>query len=263
MKIFETHAHYDDEAFDADRYDLIEGFLNGVGKAIMNVGSSIATSRSSVALAKKYDNVYAAVGVHPDEVGELEKEGLAPIRELICKEPCIKAVGEIGLDYYEHEEGERTTEVKELQKKWFREQLLLAKEVDLPIIVHSRDAAEDTWNILSECGFPRGVIHCYSYSSEMAERFVKAGYYLGFGGAITFKNAKKNVKSLKTVGLDHIVLETDCPYMAPVPLRGTRNNSENLVFVVKKAAEILEVSEEEIVKKTFSNALDLYGIKDL
>lgn len=229
----------------------------------MNVGSSIETSITSVELAGKYDRVYAAVGVHPDEVDCLTESGLTPLKNLIREHPDkIKAVGEIGLDYFEHEKGERTPEVKLLQKKWFREQLLLSGECDLPVIIHSRDAAKDTYDILKQCGFPKGVIHCYSYSPDMAVQFVHEGYYLGFGGAITFKSAKRNVESVKAVGLDHIVIETDCPYMAPEPVRGTRNSSLNLPYVIKKLAEITGASEQEVSEITYRNALDLYRISD-
>lgn len=256
--IFDTHAHYDDAVFDEDREEIIKKIREENVGAVMCVGASIESSAAAVKIAESHENMFAAVGVHPDEVGGLEERGIEAISSLLTSNK-VRSIGEIGLDYFEHEKGERTEEVKALQRKWFDEQLKLAVKEGLPIIVHSRDAAKDTWDILEARHFPRGVIHCYSYSPEMAVEYVKKGYYLGFGGAITFKNAKKNVESVAAVGIDHILLETDCPYMAPVPVRGTRNYSGNLKYVVEKLSEILSISVEEVEAKTYENALKLFG----
>lgn len=265
-RIFETHAHYDDESFDEDRDELLARLLAEDIAVIVNIGADIKTSENSVKLAKKYEEIYAAVGVHPDEtecLSEFEdapEKGISVLRGLASNEK-VKAIGEIGLDYYEHEEGEKPVSVREKQKLWFKKQLELAKELNLPVVIHSRDAAEDTYNILKESGVNDGIIHCYSYSPEMAKRFIGLGFFIGIGGAVTFKNAKKAVETVKEIGLGHIVLETDSPYMSPVPFRGKRNNSENIRYIAEKIAEILEVSTEEVISVTYKNAAGLYKIE--
>lgn len=264
-KIFETHAHYDDEWYDEDREELIVRLLETDISFITNIGADIETSKKSVKLAEKFEKVLAVVGVHPDVIScldELQKgEGIDLLRNL-AKHPKVVAIGEIGLDYFEREPDAKNKAVRERQKYWFLEQLKLAKELDKPFVIHSRDAAEDTYNVLKDFGYNKGVIHCYSYSPEMAERFVKLGFYIGIGGVITFKNAKKTKETVKRLGLKHIVLETDSPYLSPVPFRGSRNDSGNIRYVVKEIAELLGVEEEEVIKTTFKNAVQLYELED-
>lgn len=264
-KIFETHAHYDDECYDADRRELIGKLLATDISFITNIGADIETSKKSVKLAEEFERVFAVVGVHPDEVASLnnlqEGEAIGTLRQL-AENPKVVAIGEIGLDYFEREDGQKNDAVKERQKYWFIEQLRLAKELSKPFVIHSRDAAEDTYNILEKFGYNKGVIHCYSYSPEMAERFVKLGFYIGIGGVVTFKNAKKTKETVKRIGLKHIVLETDSPYLSPVPFRGERNNSGNLKYVVKEIARLLGVEEKEVIETTFKNAVQLYELED-
>lgn len=253
--IFDTHSHYDDEAFEKDRDDLLKGFpKKGVG-TVVTVGADIATSRAALALSGTYKNVYAAIGVHPNDTGNMSEEDIEWLR-VHSSDPKVVAVGEIGLDYYWNEPE------PEIQKKWFKRQIALAKEVDLPIIYHSRDAAEDTMKIIRdtkayECG---GVIHCYSYSKEMAKEYVKMGYFIGVGGVVTFKNGRKLKETVETISLEHIVLETDCPYLSPEPNRGKRNDSSNLFYVADEIARIKGVTREEVIEITENNAKRLYRL---
>lgn len=251
--IFDTHAHYDDEAFDADREELLER-LPGEGIArIVNVGASLASCRKTIALMNRYEYVYGAVGVHPSETAELAEEAFADLRQQCQLEKCV-AVGEIGLDYYWDEPD------RELQKKWFRRQLNLAREIGKPVIIHSRDAAKDTVDIMAEEHAEEigGVIHCYSYTKETAESFLKMGFYFGIGGVLTFKNAKKLKEAAAAIPLERIVLETDCPYLAPEPNRGKRNSSLNLPYVVRALAELKGTDEETVRQITWENAERLY-----
>ncbi len=255
--IFETHAHYDDERFDNDRDLLIQNLLSGRICDIVNVGASIESTKTTLALAEKYDHVYAAVGVHPSETEELNEEWIAWLKEQ-ANHPKTVAVGEIGLDYY----WEKEEEQKKRQTYWFKRQLQLAKEVSLPVIIHSREAAEDTMQILKQFhaqDIPC-VIHCYSYSPEMAKEFVKMGFYIGVGGVVTFKNAKKLRETVLQVPLNKILLETDAPYMAPEPYRGKRNDSGKLVYVAEKIAELKGVDVEEVEDVTRRNAEGVFGI---
>ena len=253
--IFETHAHYDDRRFDDDREKLLQKMEeSGIGR-IINSGASVDSTKKTVELAEKYPNVYAAVGVHPTDAEELDEAFLEWMKEKAALEKTV-AIGEIGLDYY----WEKEPEVQANQRYWFKRQLELAKEVDLPVIVHSRDAAVDTMQILKDVKEwnLKGVIHCYSYSKEMALEFIKMGYYIGVGGVITFKNAKKLVETVEAIPLERILLETDCPYMAPEPFRGKRNSSLYLPYVVQKIAEIKGVSTEEVERVTEANARALF-----
>ncbi len=253
--IIDTHCHYDDEVYDEDRDELLSGLRGrGVGR-VVNVGASMDSSRAALELAEKYDFVYAALGVHPSETGELTEQDMDWIRGHADHEKVV-AVGEIGLDYHWPEPDPA------LQKKWFVRQIALARETGLPIIVHSRDAAAETMEILTEtkayeCG---GVIHCYSYSAEMAKEYVDMGFYIGVGGVVTFKNSKKLRRTVKEIPLERIVLETDCPYLAPEPHRGTRNESGNLVYVAEKIAELREITVEEVIRATAENARRMYGM---
>ncbi len=255
MKIFDSHAHYDDEAFGKDRYELIEKLKSENVACITNIGSSMETSRSSIALAKKYEHIYAAIGVHPSECEDMTEDDLEELRKMSEYEKAV-AIGEIGLDHYYPEPG------KELQEIWFRKQLRLAKELDLPVVIHSRDAAEDTVRVMKEENAQDmgGVVHCYSYSAELAKVFLNMGFYIGVGGVITFKNGRKLLETVELTPLDRIVVETDCPYLSPVPLRGKRNDSGNLKFVISKLAEIKGVTEEKIAEATYENACRLYRI---
>lgn len=253
--IFETHAHYDDQAFDKDRDRLLGSMKENGIETIVNVGASFRGVEDTVKLMEQYPFVYGAVGIHPDEVGELDEEKMKILCRY-CHLPKTVAVGEIGLDYYWDKENH------DMQKKWFVRQMDLAKETDLPIIVHSRDAAKDTLDIMkserADC--LRGVIHCYSYSKEHAREYMNMGYYLGIGGVVTFKNAKKLKEVVEYAPLDYLLLETDAPYLAPEPHRGERNCSLYLKYVAQTIAQIKGVSCEEVVDITRRNAKNLFGI---
>lgn len=254
--IFDTHAHYDDEAFDEDRDEVLTSLREwGVG-TVVNVGASMEGSRRSVSLSEEYEFVYSAVGVHPDEVGELREEDMEWMREQLQK-PKVVAVGEIGLDYYWDKEGH------DLQKKWFLRQLKLAKELKKPVIIHSREAAADTMELLKANyhGEMPMVMHCYSYSMEMAREYRKMGLYLGIGGVLTFKNAKKLKETVLESPMEYLLLETDCPYLAPVPNRGKRNDSGMLKYVVQELAALKGITPEEVIRITEENARRFYGIQ--
>ncbi len=253
--IFDTHAHYDDEAFDEDREELLTSLpQRGIGK-VVNIGASLDSCKKTVELMQKYDYIYGAIGVHPGETAELNEENFLWLKEQCLKEKCV-AVGEIGLDYYWKEPE------PEIQKKWFVRQMELARQLSLPIIVHSRDAAKDTVDIMTaqRAGEIGGVVHCYSYTKETAKTFLDMGFYFGIGGVITFKNSKKLKEAVEYIPMESIVLETDCPYLAPEPYRGKRNSSLNLPYVVSELAQIKGVSEEEVRRITWENAHKLYGI---
>ncbi len=257
--IFDTHAHYEDSRFDKDREQLLAS-MDGHGiTAIVNVGSTVYTTNKSIALAKTYDFMYASVGIHPSEIRDIEEGDMEWLYEQ-TKEPRVVAVGEIGLDYY----WEKEEAVQKQQRYWFEKQLLLAKESGLPVIIHSRDAAQDTLELMKqahEMHIP-GVIHCFSYSAQIAQEYVRMGYYIGIGGVVTFKNAKKLKEAVASIPLEQIVLETDCPYMAPEPYRGKRNSSLYLPYVVKQVAQLKGVSEQEVVQATNRNARRLYRIDE-
>lgn len=253
--IFDTHAHYDDEQFDADREALLSGMKAGGVGMIVDAAATVASWDKILELTEKYPFLYGSVGVHPDEVGDLNEENFARMSELADRKKIV-AIGEIGLDYY----WDKEPEIQAKQRYWFVRQLALAQQADLPVIIHSRDAAEDTMKIMEkayEDGI-KGVIHCYSYSPEMAQEYVKMGYFIGVGGVVTFKNARKLVKTVEIIPLSSIVLETDCPYMAPEPHRGTRNDSRNIPYVIAKIAEIKGVSVEEVEQTTRENAFALF-----
>ncbi len=256
--IFDTHVHYDDEAFDGDR-DLLLSNLpeNGIG-AVVNIGASIQTTKNTLELVRKYPFVYGAVGVHPSETEELSDTLMVWLKEAAQREKIV-AVGEIGLDYH-WDKPER-----QVQKTWFIRQLALAREVKLPVVIHSRDAAQDTLDIIrtESAGELGGVIHCFSYGIEMAKEYLNMGFYLGIGGVLTFNNAKKLKEVVAYMPLERIVLETDCPYLSPVPNRGKRNSSLNLPYVVQAISAIKGVSSEEIVRVTERNARALYQIMDI
>ena len=252
--IFETHAHYDDEQFDPDREALLSSMQeNGVG-AIVNVSASYDSCRTVVGMAEKYPFMYAAVGIHPDHVGELNEESFQEMEKLFDNQKVV-AVGEIGLDYYWDNESH------DVQKRWFIRQLELAEKLGLPVIIHSRDAAADTLEIMKEHAQGlKGVIHCFSYSKELAREYVKMGFYIGVGGVVTFKNAKKLKEVVEEIPLTSIVLETDSPYLAPEPNRGKRNNSQYIRYVAEEIARIKGTDYHTVVAQTESNARELYGI---
>ncbi len=252
--IFDTHAHYDDEQFDVDREEILGAMAgSGVG-TVVNVSSDVSSWDKIRRLIEKYTFIYGAAGVHPDAVGELDKEKFQRLENII-QEDKIVAVGEIGLDYYWDNES------RELQKKWFILQLQMARKHGLPVIIHSREAAADTLEIMQEYAKGmKGVIHCFSYSKELAQEYVKMGFYLGIGGVVTFKNAKKLKDVVRQVPLESLVLETDCPYLAPVPNRGKRNSSLNLVYVAEEIAQLKEMAYEEVIRQTEENARELYQL---
>ena len=254
--ILETHAHYDDDRLNEDRHEILMGLPEaGIG-IVINSGASVESTRDTVELAKKYNHVYAAVGVHPSEIAELDEDFMEWMKQQASWEKTV-AIGEIGLDYY----WDKEPEVQEKQRYWFGRQIELARETGLPIIVHSRDAAADTMQVMKEHHAEEipGVIHCFSYSKEMAQEFIKMGYYIGVGGVVTFKNAKKLIETVEAIPLESILLETDCPYMAPEPYRGKRNSSYYLTYVVEKIAELKGVSVEEVERVTEANARTLFS----
>lgn len=253
--IFETHAHYDDHKFDEDREAVLQKVIQSGVSPIINVGASIDSTKATIELAKSHDYIYAAVGVHPSDIEDLNEESFMWLRAQTSYEKTV-AIGEIGLDYY----WDKEPEVQKAQRYWFGRQLELAREVELPVIIHSRDAAEDTVKVMKEHNAQElsGVIHCYSYSKEMAKEFVKMGYFIGVGGVVTFKNAKKLMETVEEIPIESILLETDCPYMAPEPNRGTRNDSSNIPFIIEKIAEIKGISKEDVERITEENAYRLF-----
>ena len=259
--IFESHAHYDDRQFDADREKLLENLpFQNVG-VIVNVGSDIRSSKESITLAHQYDYIYAAIGVHPDEVEAMKEADMEELSHM-AKEDKVVAIGEIGLDYFRKE----GNAYKSVQKEWFCRQLDLAKEVEKPVIIHSRDAAEDTIQILRDFRKKNpqienpGVIHCYSYSSELAKEYVAMGFYIGIGGVVTFKNAKKLVETVAQIPLERILVETDSPYLCPEPNRGKRNDSSQIRYVIDRIADIRGIAPEEVEKQTEMNARKMYRL---
>ena len=252
--IFETHAHYDDEQFDEDREQLLAGLQEAGIETVVNVGATLEGCLSTIGLAEQYPFIYAAVGVHPDEVGTLDEEKFSWLKEKLSHEKVV-AGGEIGLEAYWDQEAH------EVQKKWFLRQLEAAREAGLPVIIHSREAAADTLEMMKEYGQDlKGIIHCYSYSVEHAREYVKMGYLLGIGGVVTFKNARKLKEVVEEIPLEALVLETDCPYLAPVPNRGKRNSSLNLPLIAEEIAAIKQISCEEVITQTRENARKLFGV---
>lgn len=256
-KIFDTHAHYDDEAFDKDRKEVIEEIKRNGVIGVLNCGSNMDGTRKSVELANKNSMFYAAVGIHPSNANEFNEDILKELREL-TKNIKVKAIGEIGLDYYWEE-----NPTKEIQKRVFIEQIKLAEELNLPIIIHDRDAHGDTLEIMKEFPSVKGVVHCFSGSVEFARECINLGYYIGFTGVITFKNARKLVEVCRHIPLDRILVETDCPFMAPTPFRGKRNQSNYIEYILDKIAEIKEIDYEQLNKIILSNTKLLFGINKL
>lgn len=253
--IFDTHAHYDDETFDADRDSLFAAMpQEGVG-LILDPGCDIVTSKKAVALAAQYPHVYAAVGYHPENCAPYTPSDLDVLREM-ARNPKVVAIGEIGLDYYWEQNPPR-----ELQQEVFRAQLALAQELNLPVVVHDRDAHADCLAIVKEFPAVRGVFHCYSGSVEMARELWKLGWYTGFDGPVTYKNARKTVEVAQEVPMDQLLLETDSPYMAPVPKRGERNDSRNIHHIAEKIAELRGMTADEVIRIAADNGRRLFAIQ--
>ena len=252
--LFDTHAHMDDHAFDADREALLSALPEQGLQLLMNPGCSLESSRNAVELARRYDYIYAAVGSHPDAADEVDDAAIAEYRTLCKLNPKVKAIGEIGLDYH-YEDIPR-----QIQLKAFRAQMELAKELDLPVIVHEREAHEDGMQVVRDFPEVTGVFHCYSGSAEMARQLVDRGWYIGFTGVLTFKNARKALEVAASIPRDRIVIETDCPYMSPEPFRGKRNDPGKLYRMAEKLAEIWGVSVAEARRITLENGKRLYRI---
>lgn len=253
IRIFESHAHYDDKAFDNDRDELLTRLKEEGYAYIMNIAADLNGIETTYELTQTYDHVYGAIGIHPEGTDELNENNFQRVRELAMK-PKIQAIGEIGLDYHYDDID------KENQKDWFERQLLLAKELHKPVVIHSRDACEDTMKILKNPSFRdiQGVMHCYSYTVETARELLKMGYYFGIGGVVTFSNARKLVEAVEEIPLDRILLETDCPYLAPTPHRGERNSSLYLPLVAEKIAAIKGVPYYKVLEQTYKNSRKLF-----
>ena len=252
--LFDTHAHMNDPAFDEDRESVLLGLQEKGVSLMMNVGCCLESSRDCIAMAEKYPFVYASVGTHPDSADEVDESVLEQYRQMVANHPKIKAIGEIGLDYYYE------TIPREIQQRAFRLQMELARELQMPVIVHERNAHDDGMRIVKEFKGVTGVFHCYSGSAEMARQLVDMGWYIGFTGVLTFKNARKAVETAASVPLERIVLETDCPFMAPEPFRGKRNDPGYLFRMAERLAEIRGISVEEVRSITTENGKRLYRI---
>ena len=252
--LFDTHAHMNDPAFDEDRNEMILSLKEKGTDFVMNVGCCLESSRDCIAMAEHYPFVYASVGSHPDSADEVDEQVLEQYRQM-AKHPKVLAIGEIGLDYYYE------TIPREIQQKAFRMQMELAKELDMPVIVHERNAHDDGMRVVKDFKNVTGVFHCYSGSAEMARQLVNMGWYIGFTGVLTFKNARKAVETAESIPLDRIVLETDCPFMAPEPFRGKRNDPGYLYRMAERLAEIRGISVEEVHAVTTANAKRLYRLE--
>lgn len=255
--LFDSHAHLNDERFDEDREELINSLQEKGVDLVLNPGACIETSKSSVELANKYDFIYAAVGVHPHDVGNMTEDDIETLRKLALENDKVKAIGEIGLDYY------YDTYPREDQKKWFKRQIELANELKLPIIIHDRDAHGDTFETIKNTKSPEigCVLHCYSGNVELAREYVKMGCYISIPGTVTFKNNKKTVEVAKEIPLEYLLIETDSPYMAPVPNRGKRNDPSMVQFVADKIAQEKGISYEQVCEATKENAKRFFNIK--
>ncbi len=251
--IFDTHSHYDDEQFDEDRIELLSSMPQKGVTDVVTCGVDIKTSRANMELAESFSFVRFAAGFHPENLEGFSLSDLSEIEKLLAHEKCV-AVGEIGLDYH------WMSSTKEVQKEFFREQLLLANRLGMPVIVHDREAHGDTLDILKETQ-PKGVLHCFSGSVEMAREIIKIGMYIGLNGVVTFKNARKSLEVVRDIPLDRLVLETDCPYLAPVPHRGKRNDSSYIPHIAERIGEVLEMDAQEILDITNKNARRLFELE--
>lgn len=252
---FESHAHYDDRKYDKDRDELLTKMHEEDGvDYIINVGADMRSSKKSVKLSEKYDFIYAAVGIHPHDADTMNDKDLDTLYEY-CNHDKVVAIGEIGLDfYYDHSP-------RDVQRECFKKQLRICENVTKPVIIHSRDASQECFDIIKASNVRKGVIHAFSGSVEMAKEYIKMGFHIGIGGVLTFKNAKSLVEVVENIPIESILIETDAPYLSPEPHRGTRNNSQNLTYVVNKIAQIKQISEEIVAEKTRKNALTLFAIK--
>lgn len=251
-RIFDTHTHYDDKAFDNDRDVVISGLFENDVCCAVNQGTDIASSEFGIKLAEKYDGIYAAVGLHPECLNEDSIKQIDTVKQLAIHKK-VKAIGEIGLDYY-------YDVPKPLQKTVFEAQLILAGELSMPVNIHDREAHGDVLEMLKKHR-PKGIVHCFSGSAEMAVEVVRLGMYIGMGGVVTFKNARKAVEVIENIPMGSLVLETDCPYLAPVPFRGKRNDSSMIKYVAQRIAEIKNISADEVLKITRENAQKIYDIE--
>lgn len=252
----DSHAHLDDERFDEDRKAIIASLKENQIDLVMNIGADMESSRASVSLAREYDNIYAVVGVHPHDAEGVSETYLDELREL-SKEEKVMAIGEIGLDFY------YDNSPRDIQRKVFLDQLELARELDLPVVIHTRDAAGETFEILKEAQAKgtKGLMHCYSGSPEMALEYVKLGFYISLGGPVTFKNARVPKEVAKLVPLDKLLIETDCPYLTPEPFRGKRNEPKRVAQTAQAIAEIREITVKELAEATSRNAKEIFGFK--
>lgn len=252
---FETHSHYDFSQYDKDRDELLGSILPNFGvNYILNIGCDIKSSRTNIALSQKYDHVYAAVGFHPHDAKDMTKDNLKEL-ERLAKLPKVVAIGEIGLDFF------RNLSSKDVQYSCFLSQLELAKKLKLPVIIHSRNADNEVYSVLQESEAGKaagGVLHCFSGSLELARAYLDMGFYIGIGGMITYKNNQKLQQTVRQIPLDRLLIETDCPFLSPEPLRGSRNDSQNLQYIAAKIAELKEISQEELVDITTKNAINLF-----
>lgn len=256
MQYFDSHAHYEDSKFDEDRDELLKSIYEfGVTKYV-NIGCNIETSKKSLQLAEKYEYIYASVGIHPEEIDKLNYEkDLNEIKKLTVNKKVV-AIGEIGLDYYWNSDN------KDLQKHVFLKQIELANELNLPVIIHTRDAIQDTIDIIRKEVFKtNAVLHCCPFNIELIKAGLEKNFYIAFGGTCTFKNSKNANEMLKKVPIEKMLIETDSPYLAPEPKRGTRNDSRNLEYIVRKISEVKNISEEEIAQTTYENAMKFFNIK--
>lgn len=258
LKYFETHAHYTSDQFHEDREEILEILQQEGVQYVVNIGSNMNDSYGGVELAEKYPFIYATVGFHPHDVANMQKYHLEELEELAAHKKVV-GIGEIGLDYY------YDNSPRDLQKQWFWEQLLLTKKLNMPVVIHCRDAHGDTFDQLKNIGLTRrdgaGVVHCYSGSLELAKQYIKMGYYIGVGGVITYKNAKDLPQVVENIPLEWILIETDAPYLSPVPNRGKRNESTNLKYIVESIAKIKGVTPKKVANVTMDNAKKFYGIK--
>lgn len=251
---FESHAHYDDEKFDNDRNELIENLNKNGIDYILNSGADMVSSVKGIELAEKYSYFYAAVGVHPHEAKSMKDKDIETL-ENYSNNKKVVAIGEIGLDYH------YDLSPRDIQRYWFKKQLELSKRVDLPVIIHSREAAQECFDIIKKSSVTKGVIHSFSGSPQMAFDYIDMGFYIGIGGIITFNNAKKIVEVVNSIPIEKILIETDSPYLSPVPKRGRRNDSQNLIYIAEKIAQIKQISIEKVAEKTKENSITLFSIK--
>lgn len=256
MEYFDTHAHYDDKKFDEDREKLLKEIYDFGVKKYVNIGCDVDTSIKSIELAKTHSFIYASCGIHPSEIKENYSKQIMEIEELAKNEKVV-AIGEVGLDYYWNSDN------KEVQKEVFLKQINIANKLKLPIIIHTREAIQDTIEIIKQCKFEKGgILHCCPFNKDLVEAGIKAGLFIAFGGTCTFKNSKNANEIIEQVPIEKMLIETDSPYLAPEPKRGTRNDSRNLEFVINKIAKVKKIDSEIIANKTFENAIKIFQIKE-